>query len=245
MTHAEKASSCWRDLLHRCNGDIDRALRGWKQTGLEADFGPAPCAVQLTTPRLEVASRSAQVAFDDAPLEVETHDIPGALQFVIPGVTLTANLIWRSVMMPRAKLDEITKPLYAQTAPWIISNLFRLVRENFRPSVIMTKEAEVWKARVVAQLQPLASRLPPARTYRVTLEFHGHYLTQQGNVLRRDLDNQTKLLMDAVAEGLGFNDSAVFELRQRKVHDLENPHTVVTLEVLDAIPQQDLFGGTS
>lgn len=214
-----------RQLERMAESGDARAIRTLSDLGITSSPAPGQ-APSLSQPAFEV---------------VAANGSNSSLTFVIPGATLTANHIWFSTIIPRKKMAEITAPLYKQTLHNVLSGLYGLVKDNFRPNVAMTREGEQWKARVIAQLQPLAPQLPPAKTYSVALEFHGRFLTLDGQPVRRDLDNQTKLLMDAVAEGLGFDDSRVFELHQRKIHDPEEPHTVVSIAVCDPLPQHVLF----
>ena len=237
MTRAEQASSLWRDLLARHNGQRDRALKSWTAT-LEPEFGPAP--VSVAAPRLQSAARAVPTSLEDA---VTVTGTPTGITIIIAGEALTANHIWQSVLMPRAKMHVIIATLSGKSASWILANLFRIVRENFRPSVILTKEAAAWKARVTAAVSRRVQDVPQAETYTLTLEFHGRFRSLVGAPLKRDLSNLVKLCEDAVFAGVGLDDSVVFEACQRKIHTLQNPRIIATLEPLTARAQGNLFGG--
>lgn len=192
------------------------------------------------------AARATPAPSSYAPVTAVRHG--DVLRLEIPGAALSANKIWVPQIVPTKKMVQITGPLHGLSAAQIIAGLYRFVLANFRATLIMSKDAKEWKARTTASLERHASLLPSAKTYSVTLEIHGRWLSLEGAVLQRDLDNTIKLIMDAVSHGLGFNDSRVFEFHQCKVHTLENPRIVVfivPLEPLKPQAQGDLFGGAA
>lgn len=51
----------------------------------------------------------------------------------------------------------------------------------------------------------------------VSVEIYENWLTKEGFVKRKDLDNRAKFLLDSVFLGLGSDDKYIFQLTMRKI----------------------------
>jgi Holliday junction resolvase RusA-like endonuclease len=166
------------------------------------------------------------------------HSEQQSIKIEILGEPLSANRIWRSIITPRRKIALIGMELAGKPLIFLIGNLFKIVCKHFMPTVVLTDDAKKWKANVAS----IAARTPiaPAKTYSVKLEFYGHFLTRDNRVYKRDLDNCTKLTLDAISDGLGIDDSQFFRLEQSKYNDLENPRIVAVISVLEPMAERNL-----
>lgn len=108
---------------------------------------------------------------------------------------------------------------------------------------VPSNDSKKWKARAVQIIQPYAKRLQPAFTYLLELRVYNDFLTLDGRVKKRDLDNAVKLAQDALGAGLGFDDAKFWQIKLEKHHDLKNPRIEAIITVLEPLSQTTLFGG--
>lgn len=66
-----------------------------------------------------------------------------------------------------------------------------------------------------------AMKFPKDSKFSIDMAFHGNWLYKNGNNKRADVQNLIKILIDAIFEGIGVDDSYVYELSAKKVQDTE------------------------
>lgn len=67
--------------------------------------------------------------------------------------------------------------------------------------------------------------------FKMEMEYHGRWHYKNGKVKRKDIQNLDKILIDAIFERIGCDDSRLWEIKGTKVEDVcEN--TLVRLETL-------------
>jgi Holliday junction resolvase RusA-like endonuclease len=93
------------------------------------------------------------------------------------------------------------------------------INYNFK-EVYLSKEAHSFKTRIKATMPPY--ELSDNSIIRLEIEYHSDFKYKNGKNKKIDLQNMDKLLIDAIFEKLGVDDSAVWELQQRKVQDKED-----------------------
>lgn len=81
-------------------------------------------------------------------------------------------------------------------------------------------------------IPPLPWPLPEQTLLWISLTFHGDWLTQKGKVKKVDLSNLEKVVIDTVAEKLGFDDSIIFEKRLTKKVQSEEQKVEIELGVI-------------
>ena len=64
---------------------------------------------------------------------------------------------------------------------------------------------------------------------RIEVEIHENWFSKKGSVLRKDVANREKFLIDAVFEALDIDDKYIFEHKLIKVQDLEE-YSLIKLE---------------
>lgn len=147
-----------------------------------------------------------------------------------------ANMAWAGIF---------TKPLPSknQEAPrvtsltielentdyWSTNNLYMQVR-NKR---ILKPLPKSWKESTTRKIQQYRNQLLEAKKYAVELHIYSIFLNQDGTVKKKDLDNAAKLALDALASGLGFEDSQIWTLKLEKHHSHE-PRLIFKIKVLEA-----------
>ncbi len=101
-------------------------------------------------------------------------------------------------------------------------------------SIGLTPEAKAWKKGAALQARAALGRsgleLQPDGPLTMDIVVHGNWVTLKDKPRRRDISN-LKLLIDAIFEGLGVDDSLVWELRARKEHTSEKESIEVGLWV--------------
>ena len=102
------------------------------------------------------------------------------------------------------------------------------INYNFR-EVSLSLEARVFKQRV-KMCMPYAD-FTTANTYKVEIEYHGNFKYKNGKNRRLDLQNMDKLLIDAIFDKLGADDSYLWQLQECKIQD-DNDYTVVNIHPL-------------
>ena len=107
------------------------------------------------------------------------------------------------------------------------NRLFK-INYNFR-GVYLSSEARSFKTRVKLSMPPAS--FTTANTYKITIEYHANFKYKNGKNRRLDLQNMDKLLIDAVFEKLGVDDSYLWESQQRKVQD-KDKFTIVKIDKL-------------
>jgi Holliday junction resolvase RusA-like endonuclease len=222
------------------NARVNQALQRIKESGQRKTPANSTQEGQKPAPM----KKTVQV-----PPTLEGTGIASFVQIVIPGEALSQNRIWKPAIFPSRTMDIIRATLKTRGTN-VLANLYQIVNEFFRGGIRLTKEAAAWKEACSSIASVQGRDLAPARMYRINLEFYGRFLNLQGEPLNKDVDNMVKLTVDAVAFGLGFNDSKFWKYGFEKIHDKGNPRTVVLITVLEpfkSVPeplnQLALFGG--
>jgi len=97
----------------------------------------------------------------------------------------------------------------------------------YQRQMYLTKDAREWKKRV--KLSTPDFEIAPGALLSIYVEVHSdHWYTKEGKVRRIDLPNLDKLLIDAIANRLGFDDSIIFDSHFKKVVD-NSEYTLVKL----------------
>lgn len=93
----------------------------------------------------------------------------------------------------------------------------------------LTPEAREFKRSVKINTPP--NPFTEGKTFRLEIEYHHDFFYKNGKNKRIDLQNLDKLLIDAIFEQLGIDDSFVWELQERKVQDKESFTSVNIIEL--------------
>lgn len=126
------------------------------------------------------------------------------LHFTIDAALMSENNAYKTIQVPK------------RAPPGTLRG-----RGDFISKRALTKEAKAWKAAVALQARAALGRsnleMQPECPVTMDIVVHGNWRTKKGAPRKRDLTN-LKLLVDAIFEGLGVDDSLVWELRARKDH---------------------------
>lgn len=105
------------------------------------------------------------------------------------------------------------------------------INYNFR-EIYLSDEARHFKTKVKFAV-PFFS-VTTADTYGMDIEYHSNFKTKCGKNKKIDTHNCDKLLIDAIFEKLGIDDSYLWERREKKIQDKET-YTMVTIRKLDNV----------
>ena len=112
--------------------------------------------------------------------------------------------------------------------PQSINSLYKI---NYAHRVMyMSDEGRMFKETVKKYMPP--SSFPPDIKYSIKMFFHGNWKYKNGKNKRADIQNLIKLLIDAVFEKLGVDDSYVYYLSAGKTQDTKT-FTRVVIEGID------------
>ena len=67
--------------------------------------------------------------------------------------------------------------------------------------------------------------------FSIDIEIHDNWYTKQGKVKRKDVQNLDRLLIDAIFNKIGIDDSHIFVERISKVHNPKESFTKVRLSI--------------
>ncbi len=98
--------------------------------------------------------------------------------------------------------------------PLSMNSVYQIIFSQRRTQ--MSPKARVWKMRCKQAIP--AMRLVNG-AYAMTVEFHHQWYYQNGKMRRMDLQNCLKVLIDAISEKWGIDDSRIWSLVVRKVDD--------------------------
>lgn len=97
----------------------------------------------------------------------------------------------------------------------------------YQRQIYLTKEARTYRLLVKIACPPVT--IPPKALLALHVDIHSaKWFTKKGTVRRIDLPNLDKLLIDAIAEKMGFDDSTIWDSHFRKVEDTTE-YTLVRL----------------
>ena len=112
--------------------------------------------------------------------------------------------------------------------PLLPTSMNKLYAINYRTrSVYMTHEARTFKS----QMKMFISAYPVSINDKLSfsLDVYTNWYHGNGNLKKSDIQNLIKVVVDSVAERLGFNDAQVFSFSANKIQSIEN-YCTVTLE---------------
>jgi crossover junction endodeoxyribonuclease RusA len=113
--------------------------------------------------------------------------------------------------------------------PLSTQHLYRIARFGSRAGIMMTAEGKAakeeygWEAKRQWQAKPLAGEIVLSVTF--------YFKTKR----RRDLDNQNKILFDALSGIVYDDDSQIAELRLRREYDRARPRIEVQVQEAQAV----------
>lgn len=97
--------------------------------------------------------------------------------------------------------------------------------------VYLTQEARDFK-RTVKACTPVMLNLSSDTKLRLAIEYNHDWYFKNGKILKCDIQNLDKLLIDALADKLGIDDSQFFEIHLFKVQNVKESYTLVNVELL-------------
>jgi len=99
--------------------------------------------------------------------------------------------------------------------PQSINSMYKINYGHRR--IYLSEEGRAFKYEV-KMFMP-AMKFPKDSKFYLDMEFHGNWLYKNGKNKRADVQNLIKILIDAIFEGIGGDDSYVYGLRATKVQD--------------------------
>jgi len=105
------------------------------------------------------------------------------------------------------------------------------INYSFR-EVYLSPEAHQFKNRIKITMPH--NGFPKVCLFKMSLEYHGNFFYKNGKHKKIDMQNMDKLLIDAVFEGLGRDDSHLWELHQKKTQNTI-PFTLIKIESLPCL----------
>jgi Holliday junction resolvase RusA-like endonuclease len=95
--------------------------------------------------------------------------------------------------------------------------------------VCLTPEAHAFKNRVKMSIPPCEFK--STDKFSIEIEYHSNFVCKNGSNRKIDLQNLDKLLIDALFEKIGLDDSSIWEMKAWKVQS-EKDKTVVRLRTI-------------
>lgn len=95
--------------------------------------------------------------------------------------------------------------------------------------VSLSKEARELKKVIAELIPPLEVK---GRKLKIAIYMHEDWMCRNGEVSRKDMDNRTKFLIDAVFDALGEDDKYIFEEHIFKVQDNISESSIIMIEAL-------------
>lgn len=112
---------------------------------------------------------------------------------------------------------EIILPFKTPT----INNLYG---KTFRhKSLYLKPEGKKLKKEIIEIVKntPIDPIFYPPRKLKVDIEIHENWLTKKNTVKKKDVANREKFIIDSVFDGLGADDSYIFEHTMKKIQSHE------------------------
>lgn len=97
--------------------------------------------------------------------------------------------------------------------------------------VYLSQEAKLFKTKVKCSMP--AVNVYDDELFSIHIHIHSNWYYKNGRVKKHDIQNLDKLLIDAIFEKLGVDDSRLFEVTLRKVQNATEGFTMVELIVLN------------
>lgn len=108
---------------------------------------------------------------------------------------------------------------------------------DFRRRIIyLSKEAKEFKKLVFIHTPPY--KIKEGAMYQITIQVYSNWWCKNGNIRRKDIQNLDKLLIDAMFEKFGADDSVIFRTRVEKLplsgeyKEGQEDYTLIKLEEL-------------
>jgi len=100
---------------------------------------------------------------------------------------------------------------YTFTIPDLPTSCNRLYLINYGHRVVYLSPAgHMYKNKVKLHMPPM--EFPPNAFFEVSLRFYGNWFFKNGKVKRADVQNLIKILIDALFERIGVDDSRIFAI---------------------------------
>ena len=100
---------------------------------------------------------------------------------------------------------------YTFTIPDLPQSVNSLYKINYGHRVVyLSPQGRMYKNKVKLHMPPM--EFPPNAFFEVTLRFFGEWFFKNGKVKRIDVQNLIKILLDALFERIGVDDSRIFGL---------------------------------
>lgn len=99
----------------------------------------------------------------------------------------------------------------------------------WRGHVTLSKEARELK-KTIAELVPEC--MTKDKKLYIRIEMFENWICKNGEVSRKDIDNRTKFLIDAVFDALGIDDKYIFEEHIYKIQSETEEKTIMIIEKL-------------
>lgn len=138
--------------------------------------------------------------------------------------------------MDKGRVESLSVPVVSSPAPLSFTlpyppSMNSLYGINYRTrSVYLTNDARYWKSK--AKLLIPHYPIPSFGRIFIELQARNHWYCKNGNIRKADVHNLVKVVVDAISEKCGFDDSQVWSFSCNKVES--NEQTVaVTMGVLN------------
>jgi len=92
-------------------------------------------------------------------------------------------------------------------------------------------EVRLWKNDAKQYIPPWS--YPDESLFWISLEFHGNWRVRSGKIKKVDHANMEKVVIDVVAEKLGFDDSRIFEKRMSRKVQSTDERVEIQIGVMD------------
>jgi Holliday junction resolvase RusA-like endonuclease len=97
-------------------------------------------------------------------------------------------------------------------------------------NIYLTQEARMFKQKVKMVMPPF--EFTPQALFDIEINYYHDWYYKNGKVRRLDVQNLDKLLIDAVFEKLGTDDSRLWSVTLRKLQKDDAPMTTVLLSII-------------
>ena len=122
---------------------------------------------------------------------------------------------------------SFTIPSLPPSSNSLYNVLFRLRRVELKP------EARLWKSRAKEFTPPF--KVGASDWVDVSIILSGNWLSKEGKIRKVDVTNREKLILDAICEKQGWDDSQVWCRRICKSQDVKKEFVSITLMLSDGI----------
>lgn len=98
----------------------------------------------------------------------------------------------------------------------------------------LTKEAKDLRLEILGIIANLGLNVDylASNKLKIVTEIHENWYTLDGEILRKDVGNREKFLIDSIFEALGLDDKIIWEHTIKKVQNDDEEKAVITFEVI-------------